>query len=318
MREGVEISVMVLTYNQAESIGRTLESILAQKLCVSYEIVVSDDCSSDTTRAIVENFRERYPELIRLLPSTRRRGLVENYFYTLSLCRGRFIADCAGDDYWLDEDGLRRKYEILRDNPSVTMVFSDWLIFNEGSSELRKAEPDTTIENGIMDGKTLIEKMIACCRGPMIHLSTALYRRSVIDEALSVRRSMVDNPEFGSEDMPVILALLAAGKVVKTLGNTLAYCLSSDSVSSPADDSRRAVYFLKSACMVARLADYYGVSRRNIRDVLRDKIEYAFVCAYQSRRLDLCRQIDAERRQLHVRTGVKYIIRLMLSRIFCR
>lgn len=317
MRGDVEISVIILTYNQSDTIGRAIESILAQRIDSSYEIVVSDDCSTDTTRKVVETFQVQHPEIVRLLPVSHRRGLVENYFYALSQCRGRYIADCAGDDYWLGTDSLQRKLDVMRADPLVSMVFSDWAIFSEGSPKLEQSESFTVNDSYEADGRKLMKAMLRTIDRPLIHLSTALYRKSIVDDAIRTRREIVDNPEFGSEDLPVIMALLASGRAAKIGGLTLAYQQSVDSVSSPSDVAKRAVYYYRSAYMVATLADYYGVSRKDVMNALRNKIEYAFVWAYESRRMDLCRRIEKLRRELRIGVGLKYSLRRLLSHIFC-
>ena len=61
------ISVIVVTYNQEATIGRTLDSILMQQCHVPYEIVIGEDCSSDQTLAVCEQYAEKHPDKIRLL-----------------------------------------------------------------------------------------------------------------------------------------------------------------------------------------------------------------------------------------------------------
>ncbi len=48
----MDISVIVVTYNQEHTIARTLDSILAQRTAAAYEIVIGDDCSTDGTEAV--------------------------------------------------------------------------------------------------------------------------------------------------------------------------------------------------------------------------------------------------------------------------
>lgn len=55
-------SILIITYNQEDSIGRAIESVLAQDCPYSYEIVIGDDASTDGTRAICEDYSIRYPE----------------------------------------------------------------------------------------------------------------------------------------------------------------------------------------------------------------------------------------------------------------
>ena len=52
----IKVSVGVITYNQQDTIRQTLDSILAQKGDFDLEIVIGEDCSTDNTRAICEEF----------------------------------------------------------------------------------------------------------------------------------------------------------------------------------------------------------------------------------------------------------------------
>ena len=57
----IKISVVVITYNQQETIGQTLDSILMQKGDFDLEIVIGEDCSTDNTCAICEEYEKAYP-----------------------------------------------------------------------------------------------------------------------------------------------------------------------------------------------------------------------------------------------------------------
>ena len=75
-----KISVIVTTYNQEHTIGRTLDSIIKQRCHLPIEIVLGEDCSTDNTRSVCEDYAERYPDVVRLMPKTPNKGLVDNYF----------------------------------------------------------------------------------------------------------------------------------------------------------------------------------------------------------------------------------------------
>ncbi len=311
------VSVIVLTYNQAQTVGRALDSVLEQTVNFGMEIVVADDCSSDATRAVVEKYQIRNSEIIRLLPKAHRRGVVDNYFYALSQCRGQLIADCAGDDYWLDPNGLQRRVDVLLSDSNPAFVCADWVTFSPVSpnvlSEIKGYRYIPTDET--LSGKDYIEPMLSLLHGLPIHLSTVVYRRSVLEHAMVLRKNMVCNPTFGSEDMPIILALLDAGSFRWIGGDpVLAYGLGEDTVSSPADSERASDYFLRTAGMIAALGDYYGVSRRCLSSVLSDKLNYALACALKAGNRKLQKRILTETARLHVKPSIKNRLRLFLNR----
>ena len=67
------ISVGVMGYNQEQYVRQTMDCILAQQCSYPFEIVVGDDASTDNTRAILEEYRQKHPDIIRLLPKAPTR-----------------------------------------------------------------------------------------------------------------------------------------------------------------------------------------------------------------------------------------------------
>jgi glycosyltransferase involved in cell wall biosynthesis len=101
------ISVLVLTYNQEKFISETINSILSQVCSFSYEIIIGNDCSTDRTTLICEDYVNKFPEKIKLINREKNVGLTKNYVDCLKICRGTYIAQCAGDDYWIDKHKLQ-------------------------------------------------------------------------------------------------------------------------------------------------------------------------------------------------------------------
>ena len=102
-----------------------------QQLDVPYEIVISDDCSTDSTRKIIEEFA-RKDARIRVLPSTKNVGMHGNWLQAIEGCKGEFVALCEGDDFWTDKNKLSKQLKVLHDNPTLTGCFTnaDILEFN--------------------------------------------------------------------------------------------------------------------------------------------------------------------------------------------
>ena len=118
------VSVFILTYNQEDFIGDTLESILQQKTEFPYQLVIGEDCSKDNTRSICEKYANANPEKIKLLPSIRNLGLIDNFIRTLKECDGKYVAICDGDDYWIDPLKLQKQVGFLENNRKYSIVFT--------------------------------------------------------------------------------------------------------------------------------------------------------------------------------------------------
>lgn len=84
------VSVAMCTYNGAPYICEQLDSILQQTHAVQ-EIIVHDDHSTDETIAILQEYANQYPELIRLHLSKVNQGAVRNFEKCIGLCQGDII-----------------------------------------------------------------------------------------------------------------------------------------------------------------------------------------------------------------------------------
>lgn len=123
MSEKIKVSIIVLSYNQEKYIKETLESILNQEHAYTYEILVCDDASKDSTPAIIEEYAGRYKEIVPVLRK-KNLGVVANYFNAVLKCKGQYIMICGGDDYWLPGKILKQ-VEYLDSHPNVGLIHGD-------------------------------------------------------------------------------------------------------------------------------------------------------------------------------------------------
>lgn len=73
-----KISVLIVTYKQADVIGRNIESILQQKDYGLHEIVICDDCSPDNNWEVIQSYVEKYPNIIRAYRNNLNLGIYGN------------------------------------------------------------------------------------------------------------------------------------------------------------------------------------------------------------------------------------------------
>jgi glycosyltransferase involved in cell wall biosynthesis len=127
----MKVSVVVVTYNHARFIAQALDSVLAQETNFSYEVIISEDCSTDRTRDIVLEYQRNYPGRIRLLLS--QQNLNTNYVLTRGIdhARGLYIALLDGDDYWTSPRKLQKQADFLDQHSDCAICFHDALSFNE-------------------------------------------------------------------------------------------------------------------------------------------------------------------------------------------
>lgn len=117
-----KVSVCVLSYNHEKYIRQCLDSIISQKVSFEYELIVSDDASSDQTRLILSEYQNRYPNIIKLIYNKTNIGISQNYQQTLLVAQGKYIAFCEGDDFWCDETKLQTQVNFLDTHPDFGFV----------------------------------------------------------------------------------------------------------------------------------------------------------------------------------------------------
>ena len=113
----MKISVAVITYNQQDTIAQTLDSILYQKGDFELEVVIGEDCGTDNTWVICQDYAERFPEQVVLLENTHNLGIMANFARVMKACTGEYVGICAGDDYWCDEQKLQKQLDYLTAHP---------------------------------------------------------------------------------------------------------------------------------------------------------------------------------------------------------
>ena len=129
------VSVHCITFNHERFIGKALDSFLEQQTSFAVEIVVGEDCSTDDTRKIIENYMGRYPGRIRLVSSESNVGPAANFERTLNACHGKYVAICEGDDYWCDPTKLEQQVRFLERHNDYVLCFHDAVAFDESGFE---------------------------------------------------------------------------------------------------------------------------------------------------------------------------------------
>ena len=261
------ISVVVITYNQEATISRTLDSILMQQCHVPFEIVIGEDRSTDNTRAICQRYAEKHPDIIRLICNEQNKGIVDNYFDCLLACRGTYIADCAGDDFWIDPQKLDKEVSVMEAHDNVTMVITNWQYFDEKSQKISPSQQQQHAP--ITPGHKLLKAIITQYNMRVFHLCTALYRADVFRKAYEEDTYLFRNKGFCSEDIQVAFSMALHGDIAYLPDITLNYSLGQETVSNTADDVKQFQFVRKMTDLIHYLASKHQL---NIDDFFPERI----------------------------------------------
>ena len=130
----MKLSIHMLAYNHEKYIAQAIDSVLMQQVHFPYELVIGEDCSTDDTRNIVKKYKEKYPDIIRLLLHEKNIGMMMNSKQTRELCSGEYIAELEGDDYWTSPKKLQMQVDFLDSHPDFSICFHPVLINYDGMS----------------------------------------------------------------------------------------------------------------------------------------------------------------------------------------
>ena len=157
-KEKILISVVIPSYNRAETVGQTIESILVQKVDADLEIVIGDDCSTDNAREVLLKYKEQHPDVIRLLFHEKNLGLGANWATCVKACRGKYICNCDNDDYWHNERKLQIQLDYMESHPESNVLLTNHRTHNRSTGEIKecKAYIDRTmpLQEAIDSGHT--------------------------------------------------------------------------------------------------------------------------------------------------------------------
>lgn len=116
MEKEILVSVLMTAYNQDAFIEKGIESIVRQKCPFSFELIIGEDCSTDKTREIVQFYHEKYPDIVKPIFREKNIGARENSTEVIRAAKGKYIAFCEGDDYWIDDEKLAKQVAYMTTN----------------------------------------------------------------------------------------------------------------------------------------------------------------------------------------------------------
>ena len=125
------VSVLIPTYRYARYLAEAVDSILAQDFG-DFELLISDDCSDDGSREIMEACAARDPR-IRIHIHAANIGMVQNWNWCLSQARGDFVKYVFGDDKLARPEALGKMVAMLDANPGATLAVSAREVIDEHS-----------------------------------------------------------------------------------------------------------------------------------------------------------------------------------------
>lgn len=134
--KNIKVSVVCLVYNHGKYLRDCLEGIVRQKTDFSFEAIIHDDCSTDDSVEIINEYAVKYPTIIR--PILEEVNLYSKHNGSLRRAvdkevKGEYVALCEGDDFWTDPIKLQMQVDFLDLHPDYTLCFHNVHIIIESN-----------------------------------------------------------------------------------------------------------------------------------------------------------------------------------------
>jgi len=204
------VSILIPAYNEGETIGRTIESVLSldypKRLL---DVIVINDCSTDKTKEIAEKFAMQGK--IRLLNNTPNRGKAYSLNRALKFCRGEFVA-CIDADSIVERAIIKKLLSCFHEDrvAAVAPALKVW----KSDSWLEKVQTAEYVLN------TFLRKILSFMDA--IHVTPgvfSMYRLNALKEADGFDENNL------TEDMDMALKLHDRGYIIETNLNAMSYTM---------------------------------------------------------------------------------------------
>ncbi len=204
--EELVVSVFCITYNHEPYIRDAIEGFLDQKTNFVYEIIIHDDASTDNTAKIIREYELKYPNLIKGIfqdknqygKSDENKKYLFLYHQIVKNCKGKYVAVCDGDDFWIDSGKLQMQVDYMEQHPECMMTAHNEIVLD--CKKFTVVSMNRNCGNSVLKANELIPQKI------LLQPSSRVFRRKAwkLNDFLK---------EFGIGDYPTILHFLEEGTI---------------------------------------------------------------------------------------------------------
>lgn len=150
------VSIRCLVYNHEPYLRQCLDGFVMQKTTFPFEAIVHDDASTDGSAAIIREYAEKYPNIIKPIYETENqfsKGTIGKIVREAMSPNSKYIAICEGDDYWTDPHKLQIQVSFLESHPDYFMSCHGYEQYFEDIKEFQPHPIISDIEYETYNGR---------------------------------------------------------------------------------------------------------------------------------------------------------------------
>ena len=219
--ERILISTIIPSYNRADTVGQTIDSILAQEVDADVEIVIGDDCSTDNAREVLLAYKEKYPDFIRLIFHEQNVGLGANWATCVKACKGKYICNCDNDDYWHNPHKLQLQLDYMESHPESNICITNHRTHNRTTGEIKECKAE-------INHSDIQQSMWGGCH---FCNATIMYRADFLKVHLDLDEFI--KRHFTLQDWPAWVILTAYTDIDELPESTATWCIETVSITRP-------------------------------------------------------------------------------------
>ena len=164
--ESILISVIIPSHNRSNTVSQTIQSIIDQNFDKRFEIIIGDDCSTDNAREVLQEYQQKYPEIIRLIFHEQNIGLGANWATCVKAAKGKYLCNCDNDDYWHNPDKLRIQFDYMESHPDENVIITNHRNHNRDTGviteELAWIDRSVTLQQAFFRESSAFVMLLLC------------------------------------------------------------------------------------------------------------------------------------------------------------
>ena len=156
----IMVSILCPVFNHGKYLKQCLDGFVMQKTNFKFEVIVHDDASTDDSISIIKEYEIKYPDIIKpvyqeLNQYSRGGQIIAKHM--IPKTRGKYLAWCDGDDFWIDKFKLQKQVDVLENNLDCKFSVCTVRDTDEEGTPLKLTHPSVTIGSSVLNTEDFLK-----------------------------------------------------------------------------------------------------------------------------------------------------------------